>query len=246
VILVICGLNGAWVVDIDSAGASCGKIAPAPHCGLHGCNLLMSNESTNMIWRWLVLWCIAARGLQAGTIDEVSLFRLESGGSVPYELKRETTHVAYYFSAFWCPPCRKATPPLVEEYQRMRDAAVMPVEMVLVSADRTEQEMMAYMENYGMKWPAVKFGSQSILDGYAADGIPHLVIVERKSGKALAYGTGPSEIEKVVAEMRNYSGVVGDFKIGGLVDRYGLLVAVLLCGVMVLLLKKFRDSRLRG
>ncbi len=125
----------------------------------------------------------------------------------------------------------------------MWDAEEMPVEIVMVGADRTEREMLAYMENYGMKWPAVKYGSQNMLEGYASEGIPHLVIVERETGKALAYGTGPSEIEQVVKKMRNYSGVEGDFEIGGFMDRYGLIVAVLLCGLLILVLKKYRERR---
>lgn len=179
----------------------------------------------------------------AGVVDEVPMFRLVDGKKQPFKHAAGTEYVAYYFSASWCPPCRKTTPPLVGEYQRMTDAGGTPVEIVLVGADRSEKEMLSYMEKYGMSWPAVEFGSEGMLEGYAAEGIPHLVLVERKSGKAIVQGTGPGEIEKAVEDIRGYSQVEGEFVIGSWMDRYGLLAAVLVCGAGILLLSKLRARR---
>ena len=179
----------------------------------------------------------------SGVVDEVPMFHLKEGKKVPYEHWAGTEYVAYYFSASWCPPCRKTTPALVEEYQRMLDAEGMSVEVVLVGADRSEEEMLRYMQNYGMKWPAVQFGHEEMLEGYASRGIPHLVIVDRKTGKALAHGTGVEGIEEVVKKMRVYSGVEGEFQVGSWLEKYGVLVAVLLCGVLIFVLKKSRERR---
>lgn len=174
------------------------------------------------------------------------MFRLVDGKKEPHKLWKGTEYVAYYFSASWCPPCRKTTPPLVAEYQRMLDAEGMPVEIVLVGADNSEEDLLAYMKKYGMKWPAVQWGSQEVLEGYASAGIPHLAIVERKTGKAVAYGTGPGGIEEAVEKMRVYSGIEGDFEVGGLFERYGILLAVLLSGVGILFLKYLRERRKNG
>lgn len=134
---------------------------------------------------------------------------------------------------------------MVDEYQRMREKDEMPVQIILVGADRSEEDLISYMEKYGMKWAAVEYGSEGMLEGYASEGIPHFVLVERETGKAIVHGTGPGEIEKAVAEMRKYSGVSGDFEIGTWMDRYGLLAAVFVAGIGILLLKHLRERRAR-
>ena len=195
-------------------------------------------------WIWLGI-CMVAGNAWAGVVDEVPMFKLSHGKQKPFTLLSETEYVAYYFSASWCPPCRKTTPPLVKEYRKMLEADERSVEIVLVGADRSEDDMLRYMEKYEMKWPAVKWGNVQLLDDYAAAGIPHLVIVKRRTGKVVASGTGPSDIEEVVKEMRVYSGVDGDFQIGTWMERYGLLVTVFACGIAILILKKMREKRNR-
>lgn len=191
---------------------------------------------------WLVFILMVGSAV-ASVVDEVPMFQMKDGKKQPFTMWAGTEYVGYYFSASWCPPCRKTTPPLVEEYQRMLDAEGMPVEIVLVGADRSEEDMLRYMEQYGMKWPAVQFGKEGMLEGYASEGIPHFVLVERKTGKAIAYGTGPDDIEEAVEKMRAYSGIEGDFSTSSFMDRYGLLVVMLLSGLLILFLKKSRERR---
>merc|ERR1712183_768568 len=68
--------------------------------------------------------------------------------------------VLYYFSAHWCPPCRRFTPMLAEFYKA---ASQLGVEIVFVSADQSEDAMFSYMK---------------------VEGIPTLVVVT-KEGKLL-------------------------------------------------------------
>lgn len=168
--------------------------------------------------------------VQAAGLPELDMFRLEDGKKVPHKLKPETRYVAFYLSASWCPPCRKSTPPLIEEYQRMLDTERMPVEIVLVGADHSEKEMVGYMRHYNMKWPALEWRSRAAADPYQSNGIPHLVIVETETGEVVSKGTGPGGVEEVVGKMRELTGVKDGepFKINGFVDRYGLLLAVVL------------------
>ena len=64
-----------------------------------------------------------------------------------------------------------------------------------------------------------------------------------ENGQGAAHGTGVEGIEEVVKKMRVYSGVEGEFQVGSWLEKYGVLVAVLLCGVLIFILKKSRERR---
>ena len=95
--------------------------------------------------------------------------------------------IALYFSAHWCPPCRKFTPQLVEYYNR-----VVPqhpeFEIIFVSFDRSQFAMDTYMREANMPWPAIDFakvpGKEEIRK-YAGEEIPCLVLVDA-SGKVIS------------------------------------------------------------
>ncbi|MCP5538198.1 MAG: redoxin family protein [Akkermansiaceae bacterium] len=194
----------------------------------------------------MIVLLLVAGPLHAGALDEVPLYRLEHGEPVPFHLKADTTHVAFYYSASWCPPCRKTTPPLVEEYQRMLNQKGMPVEIVLVGSDESEEKMIAYMKKYQMHWPAVVFRSTGLVEKYAANGIPHMVLVERQTGEVVSHGTGPSGVEAVVARMRDFSMVdTGKpFQAGSWLSKYGVLIAVAVCFVVIFFYQKWREKRI--
>ncbi len=95
--------------------------------------------------------------------------------------------VALYFSAHWCPPCRKFTPQLVEYYNRV--APQHPeFEIIFISFDRSQFAMETYMREANMPWPAIDFtkvpGKEAIRK-YAGEGIPCLVLVD-PSGKVIS------------------------------------------------------------
>ena len=91
---------------------------------------------------------------------------------------------ALYFSAHWCPPCRKFTPQLIEFYNRV--APQHPeFEIVFVSYDRSPFGMETYLRE--MPWPAIDFGKlpgKQALKRFAGDGIPCLVVLNA-SGKVI-------------------------------------------------------------
>ena len=68
-------------------------------------------------------------------------------------LKNKT--VAVYCSAHWCPPCRIFTPQLV----RFANANKTKLAVVFISSDKDESQMLAYMKETKMPWPAVPFRS---------------------------------------------------------------------------------------
>ncbi len=90
----------------------------------------------------------------------------------------DVEHVLLYFSASWCGPCKKFTPSLVEFFDQNVDSR--KVMVVLVGRDRSEAEMMQYMTDHGMKWPAIPFKQlqkSGVLDKYGGRGIPNLVLL---------------------------------------------------------------------
>lgn len=92
--------------------------------------------------------------------------------------------VGLYFSASWCPPCRRFTPKLIEAYKELSSKG--DFEVVFVSADRDEESFKGYFSK--MPWLAIPF-SESILkdslnEKFKVLGIPHLVILNGE-GKVL-------------------------------------------------------------
>ena len=94
--------------------------------------------------------------------------------------------IGLYFSAHWCPPCRKFTPDLVAYYNK--NAAAHPeFEIVFVSFDKSAAAVEGYMQDLQMPWPAVGFDKVSrneALKKYAGASIPCLVVVD-ENGKVV-------------------------------------------------------------
>jgi len=108
-----------------------------------------------------------------------------SGQKVQATSLAETDYTLFYFSAAWCPPCRKFTPKLVDFYNLKRTHN--NFEIIFVSADRDAKAMIRYMQTYKMPWPAIKFDQiqASQANRYAGSGIPCLVLFDA-NGKVIA------------------------------------------------------------
>ena len=95
--------------------------------------------------------------------------------------------VFFYFSAHWCPPCRQFTPLLKQFYSSLKGSGK-NIEIVFVSNDKSEGEMMDYFRNDHGDYLAIKYGDEA-LNGLAQEhnikGIPTIVAVDQ-DGKALA------------------------------------------------------------
>jgi nucleoredoxin len=111
-------------------------------------------------------------------------------------------YLAVYFSASWCGPCRKFTPRLVNWYKQQK-TELDKFEVIFVSQDKSKEEMLEYMKQDGMPWPALKFAnaSSSPLEKYSGRGIPCLVVIDQQ-GKVLSHSykgeeyLGPSKVIK--------------------------------------------------
>ena len=90
----------------------------------------------------------------------------------------ETDYLLLYFSAHWCPPCRTFTPKFVAFYNAHGGGNLFHA--LLVSSDKSDEKMFAYMRETKMPWPAIRFDSASaasLKETYSGDGIPRLVLV---------------------------------------------------------------------
>jgi nucleoredoxin len=94
-------------------------------------------------------------------------------------------YYALYYSASWCGPCRQFTPGLVSAYRELKQKHP-EFEVIFVSADHSAGDMLGYMHDDRMAWPAVRFDrrEQKMID-YSGPGIPCLVLVDA-NGRVLS------------------------------------------------------------
>jgi nucleoredoxin len=97
-------------------------------------------------------------------------------------------YLAIYFSASWCGPCRKFTPQLVNWYKQQKPS-LDKFDVIFVSRDRTKEDMLTYMKQDDMPWPALSFikanQHNSPLEKYAGNAIPCLVLIDGE-GKVIS------------------------------------------------------------
>jgi len=136
------------------------------------------------------------------------LVKIKDGELVPHALDPEKAidHFLLYFSAGWSPGCKKFTPALVKFYRDAK-AAGANFEIVFVSRDDSEGEMLQYIEDQKMPWPALRFDALNELDFVkqaAGRGIPCLAALDSR-GLILAHS---------YKQRKNYIGVetpLGEF-----------------------------------
>uniref|UniRef100_A0A914CFU6 Thioredoxin domain-containing protein n=1 Tax=Acrobeloides nanus TaxID=290746 RepID=A0A914CFU6_9BILA len=118
----------------------------------------------------------------------------KDGSSVDVEQTLQGKVVALYFSAHWCPPCRKFTPILRDFYDEITDDE--DFEIVFVSKDTSEAELQNYLSEAHGNWLYVPFGHDKIDDlakRYNIAGIPSLIVI--KPDGTVISENGRSEIE---------------------------------------------------
>jgi len=105
--------------------------------------------------------------------------------------------VALYFSASWCPPCKRFTPLLIDFYNAAKEAKS-GFEIVFISSDRGTEEFEEY---YGkMPWlsiPQIQ-GSAGIKTNLAEtlgiSAIPALAIIDTKTGEFILGGESRDDV----------------------------------------------------
>jgi nucleoredoxin len=109
------------------------------------------------------------------------------GSRVVFEAGSEPDYFVFYFSASWCPPCRAYTPKVVEFYEGHRGKGEKATfEVILINEDNSQEEMLAYMKKYGMKWVAMDFEERGVrgVPTNPEHAFPAVVIVDN-AGKVI-------------------------------------------------------------
>lgn len=89
--------------------------------------------------------------------------------------------VLLYFTASWCPPCRRFTPELVKFANLNKEAKDFVI--IMVGSDNSAKAQDDYMKKAKMPFFAVPYGAEGvkkIKQAYAGRGIPNLVILDQK------------------------------------------------------------------
>ncbi|CAF1163296.1 unnamed protein product [Rotaria sordida] len=90
-------------------------------------------------------------------------------------LKNDIKSVGFYFSAHWCPPCRRFTPELVEIYKRAQTNSH-PFHIIFISCDEDQESFNSYRSE--MPWPAAPMNSGAVpAEYFQFSGIPSLIVV---------------------------------------------------------------------
>lgn len=100
------------------------------------------------------------------------------------DIRARKGHIAAYFSASWCGPCRSFTPKLVDAYNKL-NADGKSFDVVLVSSDKDEGSFKEYLSH--MPWHAVPFNNGdfakkagALSERFGVEGIPRLVILDHE------------------------------------------------------------------
>jgi len=114
-------------------------------------------------------------------------------------------HYAFYYSASWCGPCQQFTPTLVDAYKKLK-TKFPKFELIFVSNDRSEKEMLKYMVKHQMPWPAVRFKAiDDSVQKWGGESIPWLIGVNglgqgQTSNALLGKFVDPNQILKEITD----------------------------------------------
>lgn len=92
-----------------------------------------------------------------------------------------------YYGAYWCGPCRRFSPRMLEAYRTLKAEAADRFEVIFLSSDQDELGQITYAKEVPMPWPVLKFSQARripVFEQWRADGIPSVVVVTR-DGEAL-------------------------------------------------------------
>jgi len=126
---------------------------------------------------------------QPATTDELADFLGEDGV------------LGLYFSAHWCPPCKRFSAKLVTCYESLREADK-KLEIVFLSSDGSEEEFDQYYSSMvtetGRQWLSLDYAQRDLKNDleelFGVEGIPTLVLI-KKDGTIISTD-GTERIEK--------------------------------------------------
>jgi thiol-disulfide isomerase/thioredoxin len=98
---------------------------------------------------------------------------------------RATRYLALYHSAGWCGPCHAFTPRL-EEYYEAAGRAGRKFQLVMINLDRSQEDMLAYLREQHVQFPAVLRRFAGDWGRSTGNGIPNLMIIDTQTGRVVS------------------------------------------------------------
>jgi nucleoredoxin len=158
----------------------------------------------------LVAFSISSQAAQTGNPvvapHTADLVALREDQLVPFNSAKFLTapYTVLYFSAGWCPDCRKFSPSLVDAYAHQTNG--MPrFEVLLLSQDKNADGMLKYMQTEKMQWPALAFdkvkGAEDLKKLYSGHGIPCLTVINPK-GEVVLQSKSDQDANEVLKELQ--------------------------------------------
>jgi thiol-disulfide isomerase/thioredoxin len=96
------------------------------------------------------------------------------------------------FWATWCGPCRAEMPSMEVLYNRFRDDGL---EILAVNCMEKEQEVVEFMREYGLSFPAALDGDGKVSGAYGIQAIPTSYLIDR-DGKIIMRLVGSIDWDK--------------------------------------------------
>jgi thiol-disulfide isomerase/thioredoxin len=121
-----------------------------------------------------------------GAADTLQVKRLAADGAVASEdfQPRLAPYLAVYHGAGWCPPCQQFSPRLAEFYHAA-DKSRNRFQLVMVNYDRSDSDMIGYMRQHKMEFPAVRRADAGAWGAATGSGIPNLIIIDTATGRVV-------------------------------------------------------------
>eukprot|EP01083_Nonionella_stella_P308755 1090768_1 len=117
--------------------------------------------------------------------------------------------IGLYFSAHWCPPCRKFTPHLKQLHDEWKKQNH-KIEIVFVSGDKDYASFKSYFNDHHGNWLALPFGSAQIgkvNQKFQVRGIPSLIFLDsfgnvvEQNGRDLVQSQGVNAIHHLLKNL---------------------------------------------
>jgi thiol-disulfide isomerase/thioredoxin len=122
---------------------------------------------------------------------------LQNGKWAPFDPgdRPEPEFYVLYYGAYWCGPCRRFSPRMVETYRTLKAEAADRFEVIFLSSDNDEFGQITYAKEVQMPWPVLKFSQARrvpVFEQWRASGIPSVVVITR-DGDALFHSYSGEE-----------------------------------------------------
>ena len=118
-------------------------------------------------------------------------------GKVKLSEAKEAQLIGVYFSAHWCPPCRRFTP-ILSNFYKAANHSEKQIEIIFVSFDRDEKGFKEYYDS--MPWLSFPFkikneNTMKLAQDFGIFGIPAFLVFG-KDGKLVEYD-GRMSVEEI-------------------------------------------------